>query len=76
MLYEKSIPQTDSVFRGHNEFMKEYHEETGALGSYLAKKKQQHKSKDMLDNLPTKHSLYVYSAFPRNRNYHYEAGIN
>ena len=53
MLYEKSIPQNDSVFRAHKECMKDCHEETGTFGSYLAKKKQQHRSKDKLDNLPT-----------------------
>ena len=53
MLYEKSIPQNDSVFRAHNECMKECHEETGALGSYLARKEEQNRSKDMLANIPT-----------------------
>ena len=53
MLYKKLIPQNDSVFRAHNECMTECHEETGALGSYLAKKEQRHRSKDMLDNMPT-----------------------
>ena len=72
MLYEKSIPQNDSVFRAHNnECMKNCHEETGALGSYLAKKEQQHRSKDVLDNLPT-----MNTRFMQNRNYHYEAGLN
>ena len=72
MLYEKSIPQNDSVFRAHNECMKECHEETGALGSYVAKKEQQHRSKDMLDNLPTMNFMCI----PRNWNYHYNGGLN
>ena len=74
MLYEKSIPQNDSVFQAHNECMKECHEETGALGSCLARKEQQHRSKDMLDNLPTMNTRFM--CIPRNRNYHYEAGLN
>ena len=53
MLCEKSISQNDSVFGAHNECMKECHEETGALESYLARKEQQLRSKDMLTNLPT-----------------------
>ena len=48
MPYEKSIPQNDSVFRAHNECMKECHEETGALRSYLAKKEQQHRTTTLL----------------------------
>ena len=74
MLYEKSIPQNDSVFRAHNECMKECHEEMGAIGNYLAKKEQQQRSKDMLDNLPTMNTRFM--CIPRNRNYHYEAGLN
>ena len=74
MLYEKSIPQNDSVFRAHNESMKECHEETGALESYLVKKEQQHRSKDMLDDLPT--MITRFMCIPRNRNYNYEAGLN
>ena len=38
MLYKKLTPQNDAVFQAHNECMKECHEETGALGSNLAKK--------------------------------------
>ena len=73
MLYEKSIPQNDSVFRALNECMKECHDETGALVSYLAMKEQQHRSKDKLDNLPTMNTRFI--CIPRNRNYHYEAGL-
>ena len=74
MLCEKSIPRNDSVFRAHNECKKECHEETGALGSYLARKEQQHRSKDMLANLPTMKTGFM--CISRNRNYHYEAGLN
>ena len=74
MLYEKSIPQNDSVFRAHNECMKDCHEETGALGSQLVKKKQQLRPKHKLDNLPTMNTRLM--CIPRNRNYHYEAGLN
>ena len=66
MLYEKSIQQSDPVSR-----LSDCHEETGALGSYLAKKEQQHRSKDMLDKLPTINTRSM--RILRNRNYHYEA---
>ena len=39
MLYEKSLLQNDSVFRAYSECTRECHEETGAVGSYLAKQK-------------------------------------
>ena len=68
MLCEKAILQNDSVFRAHNECMIECHEETGALGSYLAMKKQQDRSKDMHE-----HPLI---RIPWNQNYHYKAGLN
>ena len=68
MLYENSIPQNDSDFRAHNEYMKESHQE---MGAHLVKKEQQHRSKDMLDNLPTTNIRFM--CIPRNRNYHYEA---
>ena len=74
MLYEKSIPQNDSVFRAHNECMKECHEETEALGSYLARKEQQNRSKDMLANLPTMNTRFM--CIPRNQNYQNEVGLN
>ena len=74
MLYEKLILQNDSLFRAHNECMIECHEEMGALGSYLAKKEQQDRSKDMLDNWPAMKTRFM--CIPRNRNCHYEAGLN
>ena len=74
MLCEKSILQNDSVYRAHNECMIECHEEMNALESYLAKKEQQDRSKDMLDNLPTINTRFI--CIPRNRNYHYEADLN
>ena len=53
---------------------KECHQETGALARNLAKKEQQHRSKDMLDNLPTMNTRFM--CIQRNLNYHYEAGLN
>ena len=56
--------------------MKECHEEKGALASYLAKKEQLQRSKDMLDNnLPTTMNTR-FMCIPRNRNYHYEDGLS
>ena len=74
MLYKKLTPQNDSVFQAHNECMKECHEETGALGSNLAKKEQQHGSKDMVDSLPPMNTCFRHIL--RSRNYHYAAGLN
>ena len=74
MLYERSILQNDSVFRAHNECLIECYEQTGALESYLAKKEQQDRSKDMLDNLPIMNTRFM--RIPWNRNYYYEAGLN
>ena len=75
MLCEKSILQNESVSGAHNECMIECYKETGALGgSYLAKKEQQDRSKDMLDNLPTMNTHFM--CILRNRNHHYEAGPN
>ena len=53
--------------------MTDCHEETGALGSLLTKKEQQHRSKDKLDSLPTMNTRFMF--ITRNRNYRYEAGL-